>query len=196
MLSTVPAIIAATTLPAQQSAPPPAQGQPIATPPVLLPPGIAAYRTPMIAMVQPTSTTQTGVAPGGSVPQDRPVVVFRFLQGEATDPIDVASFSLTITGPGLSASGENRTTLFQIATADAWGPLADLKASSLIAPGTYQVTARICSTRGACTTSTTPVTVTPAPMTPLSANAIDHPQGLTDKLLGFVWSGLRRLLTP
>jgi hypothetical protein len=54
--------------------------QPPASPPATNAPVLAAYRAPTIALVQPPA--------GGSVPQDKPVVVFRFAAGEPDDPID------------------------------------------------------------------------------------------------------------
>jgi hypothetical protein len=56
-----------------------------------------AYRPPALALVQP--------AAGGSVPQDRPVVVFRFAAGEPNDLIDVRSFAVAV-------DGHDRTQLF------------------------------------------------------------------------------------
>src|SRR3712207_547682 len=53
-------------------------------------PPSGAYRTPSLALVQPAS--------GGTVPQDKPVVVFRLMQGDASDPIDARSFVVTVDG--------------------------------------------------------------------------------------------------
>ncbi|HEX6250020.1 MAG TPA: hypothetical protein VFZ56_01145 [Gemmatimonadaceae bacterium] len=119
--------------PAQDETPPPAQ-----PPPVPLP----VYRAPVIALAQP--------APGAAVPQDRPVVVFRFAAGEPGDPVDARSFAVTV-------DGEDRTELFQLSLAEAWGPLAS--PDDAIEPGSHEVVARICSARGACTATTALVTV-------------------------------------
>jgi hypothetical protein len=109
-----------------------------ATPPPTLP----AYRTPVIALVQPTA--------GAPVPQDKPVVVFRFTAGEMTDPIDARTLAVSV-------DGQDRTALFQMSATEAWGPLA--AAGETIALGAHQIVARICSARGACTATTALVTV-------------------------------------
>lgn len=117
---------------AQQSpAPPAAPSQPIITP----------YRAPLIALVQPAS--------GGSLPSDRPAAVFRFAQGEPLDPLDVRSFAVSV-------DGEDRSALFQVTSTEAWGSLSE----GDLAPGIHQVTARICSSRGACTSADATVVAT------------------------------------
>ncbi|MGI8496055.1 MAG: hypothetical protein ACR2OG_00495, partial [Gemmatimonadaceae bacterium] len=138
-----------------QPVPPPPSPTPVQpAPPVSV---AVAYRSPLIALVQPL--------PGGSVPQDRPVLVFRFIQGESLDPLDVSSFTVTV-------DGRDRSALFQLSpTGEAWGPMAPIGApsstasgaslDSLLTPGTHQVAARICSSRGACGTVQAPVSVLP-----------------------------------
>ncbi|HEX6252525.1 MAG TPA: hypothetical protein VFZ56_13975 [Gemmatimonadaceae bacterium] len=132
-LALISLLASARGAPAQDAIPPPAQ-----PPPAPLP----AYRAPVIALAQP--------APGGAVPQDRPVVVFRFAAGEPGDPVDARSFAVTV-------DGEDRTELFQLSLAVAWGPLAS--PDDAIEPGSHEVVARICSARGACIATTTLVTV-------------------------------------
>lgn len=124
---------------------------------------VLPYRAPAIALVQP--------AAGGSVPLDRPVVLFRFAAGEPSDPLDAASF-------GVWVDGRDRTAAFQVGAYEAWGPLVGAPdgpgASSptatssaqpatppndALAPGVHQVTARICSVRGACASTAAAVTV-------------------------------------
>ncbi len=122
-----------------------AQALPAPSPPQA--PLLAAYRTPVIALVEP--------AGGGSVPQDRPVVVFRFAQGEPNDAIDARSFSVTIDGADI-------TRAFRIAGGDAWGSLAGGSANPL-AVGMHEVIARICSERGTCGSTTAPVAVATVP---------------------------------
>lgn len=105
------------------------------------PPGgadAATFRPPTIALVQPPS--------GGTVPRDKPVVVFRFAPGEATDPIDARSFAVTV-------DGADRTGAFQVTATEAWGLIADPSTESpggAAADAQYTVAARICSLRGAC----------------------------------------------
>ena len=144
----------------------------------------SAFRAPVIALVQP--------AGGHSVPQDKPVVVLRFAAGESGDPIDLATFAVTV-------DGADRTRLFQVTAGEAWGPLAPPARSpndSALAPGTYHLTARICSARGACGETAVPVNVAPA-STPRTDGATDkiavsRRQRLIDALL----SVARKLLTP
>jgi hypothetical protein len=164
--------------------------QPVNTPPVppgqspTMPAGISSYRAPVIAMVQPATNAQQG----GSIPQDRPVVVFRFAQGEITDPLDVGTFSVCLTGPGVNTANAVRTSSFQVSAAEAWGSLADSKAS--LSAGVYEVTARICSTRGTCATTTATVNIT--------ASAMDSakPQSRKDQLIDLLLNGVKRFLSP
>ena len=104
------------------------------------------YRAPALSLVQPPA--------GGRLPQDRPIVVFRFAPGESGDPIDAQSFSVTV-------GGENRSGLFQVAASEAWGPLAPAAAgqAEAMAPGVHAIAARICSVRGACAEVSAMVTV-------------------------------------
>lgn len=145
------------------------------------PTAIATYRAPAIALVQPSG--------GGTVAQDRPAVVFRFLPGEPTDPLDVRSFTVAV-------DGADRTPLFQVSATEAWGPLAVPASESeraAIALGAHQLTARICSTRGVCASVAAMVTVVPRPGTA----AIDEraPSGKA-RLFDAVLSVARKLLTP
>ena len=102
---------------------------------------IVGYRPPGIALVQPDA--------GAALPPDKAVLVFRFVQGEASDPLDANSFAVAVNGVARSAS-------FQVGASEAWGPLSDARA---VPPASYQVTARICSTRGVCGMTTATVTV-------------------------------------
>jgi hypothetical protein len=120
---------------------------------------LGVYRTPLIALVQPAN--------GGAVPRDKPVVVFRFAQGEPNDAIDTRSLVVSVDGVDVTAG-------FQIVGGDAWGPLADATVAASLGGGPHQVLARICSARGTCGTvsavvSVTAVTQTTAPPTPLTS---------------------------
>lgn len=136
------------------------------------------YRLPALALVQPPA--------GGSVPQDRPTVVFRFAPGEASDPIDSRTFAVTV-------GGENRSALFQVAATEAWGPLAPAVAgqSPVIALGAHRVAARICSVRGACAAVTAVVTVVP-PIASSEKVATDRKRSLLELLL----LAVRKLVAP
>lgn len=150
------------------------------TPPPNSLPVLGPYRAPALALVQPTA--------GGSVPQDRPVVVFRFAPGEPNDPVDARSFAVTV-------DGENRSSLFQISPSEAWGPLAPSRADGApaISIGAHHIAARICSTRGACTEVITTVTVAP-PAT--SATSIDSAADRKRSLVDLILTAARKLLNP
>jgi len=140
------------------------------------------YRAPTLALAQPLD--------GGTVPLDKPVVVFRFVAGEPDDAIDVRSFIVAI-------DGVDRSTSFQLdpGSGTAWGPLG---APAAVAAGLHRGTARICSLRGTCTT--TAFTVSAA--APIAASSPAGPAGSPTKrsLAAAIASGLlqaiRSLVTP
>lgn len=152
---------------------------PPSTPPSTPPAVAAPYRAPVLAMVEPAN--------GGAVPADRPVVVFRFAPGEADDPLDLRSFAVSV-------DGQDRSARFQVTASEAWGPLAGGESgeaqAAAISAGAHRVTARLCSSRGACSAADLTVIVTPALSTATSTTADKH--GLLQLLLGVV----RRLLLP
>ena len=159
-------------LEAQQPAAPQQPQLPATTTAVLAP-----YRAPVLALVQPAT---------GTVTQDKPVVVFRFAQGEPTDPIDLASFAVSV-------DGEDRTGLFQVAGGDAWGPL-DPPGDDVLSVGAHQVVARICSTRGACASAASAVIVMPPLVQPTGDATPDGPRSKKRKVLDAMLSVGRKLL--
>jgi hypothetical protein len=167
-------IVCAYPLEAQQPVAP-QQPQPPATTSAVL----APYRAPVLALVQPAT---------GTVTQDKPVVVFRFAQGEPTDPIDLASFAVSV-------DGEDRTGLFQVAGGDAWGPL-DPPGDDALTVGAHQVVARICSTRGACASAASAVIVMPPLVQPAAAGTPDEKRSRKRKVLDAVIGVGRKLLVP
>ena len=171
-------IATAYPLEAQQPAAPQQPQLPATTSAVLAP-----YRAPMLALVQPAT---------GSVTQDKPVVVFRFAQGEPTDPIDLASFAVSV-------DGEDRTGLFQVATqpiGEAWGPLADAAAAQEeLAVGAHIVAARICTTRGLCGTLQSTMTVMPPVVAPTD-NASGESHGKVRRLIGAILSAPKKIVAP
>lgn len=139
---------------------------------------IAAYRPPALALVQPTD--------GGTVPQDQPIVVLRFAAGDSSDPIDARSFRVSV-------DGEDRTSLFQLARHEAWGPLARLPdANAALALGPHRLAARICSVRGACSEVSATVLVVTSAAAPQTNTAATRRRTLLDVLL----AAARKLLTP
>ena len=138
---------------------------------------IAAYRPPSIAVVQPLN--------GGTVPHDRPVVVIRYAQGEPADPLDPRSFRITV-------DGRDRTAEFQVVAGEAWGPIIDPavhQSDKGAAARAHQVTARICSSRGACATTESSVITLPLAEQTSSDSATRR-----QKLLDLLLSATRRLL--
>ena len=114
-----------------------------------LPSPLPAYRPPVLALVQP--------AAGGSLPSDKPALVFRFAPGDANDPIDAQSFAVTV-------DGVDHTSRFHVTAAEAWGMLEDADGGDAadVGTGVRQVFARVCSTRGACAEVSTTVPVVEA----------------------------------
>ena len=162
----------------------PATGMPSPTTvPAPAPPALALYRTPVIALVQP--------AAGGTVPQDKPVVVFRFAQGEANDGIDAKSFFVTIDGVDV-------TPAFQIAGGDAWGSLAGTPGAGPVGSltvGVHEVTARICSERGACGTATAAVTILALPQVS-AAGPSTHATSKRGRIVDLIIRASKKLLLP
>lgn len=142
------------------------------------PPELTPYRAPVIALVQPAS--------GGTIPQDRPVVVFRFAPGEPGDPLDAASFRVAV-------DAVDETARFQVAATEAWGAIGPAAADPrAIAPGPHQIAARICSTRGACASLDATVTVLP-PRTAADSSGIKKP-GRRERVLDALLAAVKRLL--
>lgn len=142
------------------------------------PPQVSPYRRPVITLVQP------GL--GVSVPNDRPVVVFRFLPGEPLDPIDATSLRVSV-------NGSDRTSLFQATAAEAWGPLGPLNdGAPAIVEGPHDVIARICSVRGACSEVAATVHVAASRATGNDVKPSEGRRSLVDVLI----EAARKLLRP
>lgn len=163
-----------TALHAQQQPPqPPASPQP----------PLAPYRAPVIALVQPPA--------GGAVPQDKPVVVLRFAQGEADDPIDSKSFTVAV-------DGKDVTSAFHVVSGEAWGALAPSQQSAdatLLAPGNHELNARVCSERGACAMTQAMISVIPV-AAPAAAGAPATGRSLHQRILDAALNAARRILVP
>jgi hypothetical protein len=133
------------------------------------------FRPPALALEQPASNT--------SVPQDKPVILFRFAPGDSTDPVDARSFTVSV-------DGTDRTGLFQVARDMAWGPLAPVEQLASLATGAHSVVARVCSIRGACVDVRATVSVAAAINGALPSPS--RARALMDLLLAFA----KRLLSP
>lgn len=155
---------------------------------------VAAYRLPTIALVQP--------AGAATLPGDRPVVVFRFAPGEPNDPIDLASFAVTV-------DGRDRTRSFQVTGVEAWGSLGEdarAQGDSSLALGTHQISARICSARGACGLIVTSLTVVPSQVAGPTAqpaaegtaadSSVSSASSRRRRVIEAVLAALRKLLSP
>jgi hypothetical protein len=100
------------------------------------------YHTPLIIVAAP--------AQGSTLPDDKPVVVLRFMSNEPTDPIDALTFSVTM-------DGKDKTSLFQLTQGEAWGRIAE--PSEVLTAGSHDIAARICTAHGECGTTKATLTV-------------------------------------
>jgi hypothetical protein len=148
-------------------------------PPPATPPTLQAYHPPAIALVEPL--------PDASVPQDRPIVVFRFAAGDSADPIDARSFVVTV-------DGKDRSALFEVVGDIASGPLAAPSDTEVaIAIGPHSLAARICSLRGTCGEVVAAVTIASSPA--IAADQQVH-TALIQTLVELLLALVKRLLTP
>lgn len=138
-------------------------------------PQLPSYHPPVLVLAQPAN--------GGSVPQDRPVLVFRFAPGDSTDPVDARSFTITV-------DGKDRSAGFQAAHDMVWGALTPREEAAGLSAGAHAVVARICSIRGSCGDVSASITVSAALDTNVSA--VNRKRTVIDLLL----SALKKLLTP
>ena len=149
-----------------------------ASPPVVTP-SIPAYRTPVIALVQPID--------GGTVPQDKPVIVFRIAQGEPDDPIDMRSLLVARDGVDVTAA-------FQLTGLEAWGSMAgSLSSDPLLGAGSHQLVARICSARGACGTANAAVSIVVAREPALVSGETSTKHG---RIMDLLIRATKKLLLP
>lgn len=148
-------------------------------------PQLPAYRIPAIGLAQPPN--------GGSVPTDHPLVVFRYLAGEATDPLDAQSFRVSI-------DGVDRTPRFRVTPTEAWGDLVGADTAAALAPGPHRIAARVCSTRGACAEMTATVVATPpvtvAGAAPAAADTSAGKKGKLSKTVDVLIDVARRIIKP
>lgn len=107
------------------------------------PQATGASPVPTMALLYPHS--------GSAIARDRPVIGLRYAPGAASDPLDLASFAITV-------DGMDRTPAFTLSATEAWGPLAGMGAEAL-SLGSHSIEARVCSVRGACTKIATAILV-------------------------------------
>lgn len=92
-------------------------------------------------------------APGVSVPGDNATVVFRYAVDDASDPLDLRSFRISV-------DGVDRTSHFRVTADAAWGAIAQGIEAGLRA---HDVRARVCTIRGVCAELSSVVPVLTAP---------------------------------
>jgi len=142
-------------------------------------PPLQTFRPPVIVLAEPASDA--------TVPQDRPIVMFRFAAGDSADPIDARSFVVSV-------DGKDRTPLFEVVADVAFGPLAPPPNNDQVAidVGSHSFAARICSLRGSCgEVSGTVIVASPGAVASEQAHA-SAVQTLLDLLLTLI----KRLLAP
>jgi hypothetical protein len=139
-------------------------------------PALPLYHPPHIALVQP--------APGQSLQQDKPVVVIRFAAGEANDPIDVRSFAISV-------DAKDKTNLFDVSATEAWGAIASVPSDLSI--GNHEIAARICSARGACSSTSSTITISKPLIAAADTTSV---KGITKKrrVVNALLSALRTLI--
>jgi hypothetical protein len=136
------------------------------------------YRAPTIIVAAP--------ATGSTLPDDKPVAVFRFMTNEPMDPIDALTFSVTV-------DGKDRTSLFQLAQSEAWGRLADPKEA--ISAGPHDVVARICTAHGECGSTKSSITIVSSnSLLPATSKAADKAKQTKTKILDAVLQAARVLI--
>ena len=118
------------------------QVPPVGTVPAQPATPIPEYHAPLIVVAAPTQ--------GSTLPDDKPVVVLRFMTNEPTDPIDALTFSVTM-------DGKDRTSLFQLTEGEAWGRIGE--PGEVLTAGSHDIAARICTAHGECGTTKATVTV-------------------------------------
>jgi hypothetical protein len=152
-------------------------------PPVGTPPGqpqtaLPEYRAPTIIVAAP--------AMGSTLPDDKPVAVFRFMTNEPLDPIDALTFSVSV-------DGKDRTSLFQLAQSEAWGRLAEQ--TETLTAGPHDVVARICTAHGECGSTKASITiVNSSSLLSATTKVADKAKQLKTKILDAVLQAARVLI--
>ena len=141
----------------------------------------ATPRVPVIALVQPPN--------GGTIPLDRPVLVFRFTAADPSEPLDLGSLRVLM-------DDKDVTNAFHITPNESWGTLP--LPSPVGAPGVaglHTVRGRICSLRGACGTVAATVSVM-AEQTAASPPNAGASTGRPKGLLGALVKLTRKVIGP
>jgi hypothetical protein len=134
----------------------------------------APYGPPQLLLAHP--------APGASVPGDKAAVIFRYVAGEDTDPLDLRSFAVLV-------DGVDRTLHFRVTADAAWGPIVSASGRGVQA---HEIRARLCSVRGVCAELRAIVTVVGG----LSTKNEDVDKTRRARIIDIVLEAARRLLKP
>jgi hypothetical protein len=142
----------------------------------------ATPRVPVIALVQPPN--------GGTIPLDRPVLVFRFTAADPSEPLDLGSLRVLM-------DDQDVTNAFHITPNESWGtlPLPGSVVAPTVGAGLHTVRGRICSLRGACGTVAATVSVT-AEQTAASPPNAGASTGVPKGLLGALVKLTRKVIGP
>jgi len=135
------------------------------------------YRAPTIIVAAP--------AMGSTLPDDKPVAVFRFMTNEPLDPIDALTFSVSV-------DGKDRTPLFQLAQSEAWGRLAEQ--TETLTAGPHDVVARICTAHGECGSTKSSITIVGGNSVSATTKAGDKAKQTKTKILDAVLQAARVLI--
>jgi hypothetical protein len=122
------------------------------------------------------------------MPQDVPVLAFRFSAADGSDPLDLGSLRVTL-------DRRDTTPLFRTTPNESFASLpAGTPSAPGVASGPHMVSGRICSLRGACATVTATVHVVGiAPAEPPTASKTSvGPNGL----LGVLVKLTRKVIGP
>lgn len=130
--------------------------------------------TPRIMLAHPR--------PGMSVPRSSATVLFRYAAGEASDPVDLRTFTVFV-------DDVDRTSHFRVTADAAWGTIVDADGNGLKA---HSVRARICSIRGVCAEVSANVVVVGESV----SQATKLRRTRREKLVDLFLEAARRLLRP
>lgn len=130
--------------------------------------------TPRIMLAHPR--------PGMSVPRSSATVLFRYAAREASDPVDLRTFTVFV-------DDVDRTSHFRVTADAAWGTIVDADGNGLKA---HSVRARICSIRGVCAEVSANVVVVGESV----SQATKLRRTRREKLVDLFLEAARRLLRP
>lgn len=153
--------------------------------------GLAFASPPASAALSASALTANGPVidvvrpqPGSTLTEQEPVVVLRIREGHPSDPIDFASFRVSV-------DGVDQTSRFHVTMQEAWGSI-ELRDESALAsiPGGHLLSARICSVRGVCADTQSVIRV----LRPTSAPAATRAPTRRERVVELLITAMRKLL--